>query len=474
MGLIATLSVPSPAGLYAGARQLGGASTAVLPSSAELTFAGLIGLPATAAGQLRLDRPLVGAVVGPEAPAAPGGERSLSLVVACQVQSGAELALALSAAVPGSPPTRDPATGLMLFARGEAPSLGVLGSWLIVSRDVRALGSAGPFVARVLGARPVPAEALTLEVDAKALHGALPDELSRAWGTARKVLGLLAQQAQPAQGRPPDLGDPELILRGADAKVGTLLALLAASDRLALTATLGDARLELALDVEPTPGGVAEKETSGLTTGPATPLLELPAGVRLAALARIPEQELDAIAPGLGGTITVGVLPDETAILRTRVRDSVAVEHGLPDAVRALRTSVEHGPAKALLGTIRPSDRVVRLPLVGAPAHELTLVPRHGHDAGLSAFWTVRGGVFTGLMKAPAPPTLAQEPLLAAMVGRRMPASLCIFGDLAALRKGATPAPVVFACGRREKRARAELELSAAAVAALFGGWRQP
>jgi hypothetical protein len=176
-------------------------------------------------------------------------------------------------------------------------------------------------------------------------------------------------------------------------------------------------------------------------------------------------------------------LADETAVLRSRVRDADAIERATPSAMRVLRSLSAEGPAAGLLGAFEPSDRAFPFSGLDRPAHELTLAPRRGKGSGLAALWTIRAGelvavasrqprsVFSALLATPAPPTLAQQPELVAMLGRRMQASLCVLADLTPRASAALRAPLVLAAGRREKAARAELELSAPAVAGLLSGW---
>src|SRR5688572_9720802 len=83
-GLVAELSVPEPRRFWPALKKLGGSRADVLPSSWELGLFGVLELPPRAAGFVRVETPIVGAVVA--APGAPA-----VLVLGVRLVRGSEL-----------------------------------------------------------------------------------------------------------------------------------------------------------------------------------------------------------------------------------------------------------------------------------------------------------------------------------------------------------------------------------------------
>jgi hypothetical protein len=457
-------------------------------------LATVLGLPAQAAGALLLDRPLVGAAVLRE------GSASLSFVGACRVKSGAELAQVLAgrAAPPG------------------APALGVVDDWLVVADEPKALSSVGPYVARTLGARPVPSEALTIEARESALRGAASASLRAQWTASRAALSALAVQARASEGRPADYGDPAAILLAADERVATLLGVLESSQRLTLALTLVDSGLAPGLELEPSLGGAAEAATLALPSGDFTPLLALPRDTVAGVLWRTNEAELNALATeagatepdagasnpfwaglpakeaaplkralaeaakGFGTSFAFGLLPDKTFALTSALRDPAAFERAAPGLTRALRLPPVREPLGTLLGKIEPSERQRKLPGLDSPLHQLTLVPKRGAEQGSEWWWGIRertllvagapepAATFKKLVESAPADTLAANSGVAAMARRRVSAALAVYAELSLLEPNAGPAPLLFAWGRRERTLRLELELSNAAASRLL------
>ena len=268
--LIAELTVPEPALLYATLLALSGPDSG-LPSSPALSLMGTLDLPIGVATTLVLDRPLFGAVVADEGSASP------AVVLALRTRSGAELVSALST---GTNPERhaehDAATGLTLLTGGVGPPLAVGDDWLLVSSSVAALRTAGAYVARALPARPLPKDPIALDVGRAALRGSLARLLRAEWDHARAGLVEAARQAEVSHGRPADFGDPATYLAQADAEVAKAFELLGTSERLHVGVNPQRSRVELVVDVEPTPGGSADSTIRALAVRPLAPLLTLP------------------------------------------------------------------------------------------------------------------------------------------------------------------------------------------------------
>jgi hypothetical protein len=489
-GLVAELVAPSPATLYGSLRALVASRTPLLPESPELALATVLGLPPQAAAAVLLDRPLVGAAVAQTA----GPE--LSFVVACRVKSGAELAVVLAGR--GAP-------------RPGAPALGVVDDWLIVANDAAAASAVGPYVARVLGARPPPAEALTVEVRETALRGAVISTLRAKWSESRAALSALAAQARKSAGRPADFGDPEAMLLSADERVASLLGLLESSRRLGLTLTSGEGRVTLGVELEPAPGGAAEKVVQSLPVGDLAPLLALPGDTVAGVLLRTNEAELETLADesdagasgpfwsrltpkdaaalrralgqaakGYGTTTAFGLLRNKAFVLESSLRDAAAFQAAAPELTRALRLPPLRDAFGALLGKLDPRESVVKLPGLDSPLHRVTLAPARPPEKSTEWWWGIRGrtllvvssaepsATFATLLQEPAAETLARNTALAGMVERRAKAALAFYADLAVLDAAAVPAPALFVYGRRERSMRLELELSNAAASQLL------
>ncbi len=488
-GLVADLVVSSPRVLYGALRSLVVSRAPLLAASPELMLASVLGLPPQAAGALLLDRPLVGAAVLRE------GGASLSFVGACRVKSGAELAQVLAA--------RTPLPG--------APALGVVDDWLVVADEPKALSVVGPYVVRTLGARPPPAEALTVEVREAALRGAASASLRAQWTQSRSALSALAAQARSSEGRPADFGDPAAILLAADERVATLLGVLESSQRLRLALTLAEGALGLGLELEPLPGGPAEKVTLALPTGDFAPLLALPRDTVAGVLFRTDEAELDALATetdaganspfwaslparevtplksaiaeaakSFGTSSAFGLLRDRTFVLTSSLRDPGAFERASPALIRALRLPAVREPLGALLGKVEPSESQSELVGLDSPLHKLTIVPRRAAAKGSEWWWGIRASTllvagapepsttFGRLVEGAPAHTLAADATVAAMARRRVPSALAVYAELSMLEPAAGPAPMLFAWGRRERTLRVELELSNAAASRLL------
>jgi hypothetical protein len=481
--------VPSPSALYGGLRSLAASRAPMLPTSPELAFASVLGLPPQVAGALLLDRPLVGAAVVPE------GAVSPAWVGACRVKSGAELSQVLAGrtAAPG------------------APALGVVDDWLIVATDPKDVKSFGPYLARTLGARPAPVEALVIEVREAALRGPATAVVRRAWTEARASLSVLAGQARESAGRPADFGDPGTILLAADERVAALLGLLESSRRLRLALTLGEAWLALGLELDPAPGGAAERAALALPAGDLAPLLALPEDSVAGVLLRMNEADLDAFAnegdagasgafwsrlapqdaaalrravgqaaKSFGTTSVLGLLRDKSFVLTSVLREPASFERAAPELTRALRLPAIREPLAPLLGKIDARETQTKFDGLDSPLRRLSVARATQREKGSEWWWGIRAGTlllagapdpsatFSKLVKALPADTLARHATLLAMAGRRSPSALALYADLAMLEAAPAPAPALFTYGRREKSMRLELELSNAAASSLL------
>jgi hypothetical protein len=497
-GLLATISVPSPRALYAGVRALGGSRARALPASPELTLAAGLGLPARIAGALEFDRPLAGAILASDVGAP-------SVVIACRVRSGNELVLALSGGTkPEWRAVREANSGLTVLTASDGSAFGVIGDWLVLASAPGELASAGPYVARVLGARPPAETAVRIEVAGSAFDG-LAGALRARWAASRASSALLAARTQADAGRPADFADPEAILRVADGAVASLGELVASSRAAVVTLSLGSARAELALEVEPTPGGAADAATRRLVTGPLDPLLGLPKSSVLGVLMRARTAEpgvaaADGAGPlaevlgprlsekdrasfgealslaerGLGETTSLALLPDASAVMHSDVGDPDTLERAVPSLLGALRVPALRVPLAPLLGTAEPRVSTAKAPGFDAPIHRLLFAPPRAGASGVELSWGLKGREFwlsasrdststlASLASASPSETLGADAELRAAAARRSSAALAVWADLAGF--AGAPASALFVCGKRGGAARIELELSGAVL----------
>jgi hypothetical protein len=280
---------------------------------------------------------------------------------------------------------------------------------------------------------------------------------------------------------------------------------------LKLALTLVESGLALGLELEPSPGGAAETATLALPSGDFAPLLALPRDTVAGVLWRTSEAELNALATeadagtsnrfwaglpakeaaplkraiaeaakGFGTSSAFGLLPDKTFALTSALRDPAAFARAAPGLTRALRLPPVREPLGALLGKLEPSERQGKLPGLDSPLHQLTLVPQRGAEKGSQWWWGIRESTllvtgapepavtFTKLVEGAPADTLAANPGVAAMARRRVPSALAVYAELSLLEPKAGPAPLLFACGRRERTLRLELELSNAAASRLL------
>lgn len=478
----------SPAALYAALRGASG-QEGRLPANPGLVLGQLWELPLAAAGALVLDRPAVGAFVAREGAGVVG-------IFGCRVRSGPEVVQAL--AIAGKPVSKDPTGDLSVLSGFGHSVFGVVDDWLLVSSDEPALRAAGLYVARALSQRALGPEPFVLDVGRSALRGPLEQVLRANWQSSRTALVKLAAQMQASQGRPPDFGDPSAILAKADANVNALLTTLAGAERLRLTLTPGDEELELALEVDPTPGGGVEDSVLALSPVPYEAILSLPAEAQLAALTRLSlrdlglgEGALGTAASGplvTGGSVTaLALLSGPGVVVRYGVGDPAQAEKELAELVRgvgAAEPGAAFGPwfGKARVSTVsipalRATAQRVQMPFAKPPASKspppaeivdvLALVGKE------NLFVAVGDKDARALLAEVAePPTarqLGHDPAVRALLTRHGGASTLLLANIGAVVRTPRPATGLFTWGRRERRARASLALSPGALAVVGG-----
>jgi hypothetical protein len=503
-GLLADGFVREPGRLYPALKQLGGPRARLLPAGFELVLSSALGLPAQAAGRLAPGRPLLGAWLVLE-----GGE--VAGVLGVPLTSGVELVRDLARPGGAIQAELERASGITLLAPPEGPRLGVLDDWLLVSTTPEAIRVAGAYVARNLSRRALPPEPLVLEVPEAALSGPLVAALRARWTTQRAELAGAAEQAQKAHGRPADYGDPGAVLAFGDGAVGALLDTLASCRTLRFTLSPLEERLELVLELTPRPGGLAAQSIRTLAVGPLDALLALPATAVLALFTRAGENEAEAgvIDPagalrglfgqrlaereaaaasaafasfqrGRGATAAYALLADRTLLAKHDVRDRAELEAGVAGLLALLRAPAVKEPLAPLVGEISARESELRLPGSERPLRRLEIVRARGADKpGLEALWLVnetsaalsiapdaRPG-FVALAAARPEASLAANPAVKAMAGRRSPAGFALYANLGPFGREPGDAQALVTFGKRGENARIEAELSRGGVLVL-------
>ncbi len=483
-GLAVTLSVPNLTALYAGVRALGGARASALPQSPELALAAVFGLPVQAASALLLEQPAAGAFVL-------GAEGAPSFVLACRVRSGSELVVALGkGGAPAWRATSDAASGLTTLTAKDGSAFGVVGDRLVFASAPAALDGAGAYVARVLAARPPAESALRLDVVAAAFPR-LASLLGARWQAARASLASLAASARAEAGRPADFADPQTLLAFGDEAVRGLASRVGSSRAATLTLMLPPARAELAFELEPVPGSVADAELQKSATGSLEPLLALPGESVLGVLSRASSPTGTARAPddhsfeaalalagrGLGETTVIGLLPDESAVMESDLGDAGALEQSEKGLVAGVNTPELRAVLAPFLGKGSARARTDRMIGFDAPVHHVVFPPARAGANAPELAWGVRGhevlaafgargaAALASLVNRERTSTLASEPEVAAAAARRTAASFAALANLGGL--AGAPAYVLLACGKRGVAARFELELNGAAASFL-------
>ena len=499
-GLAADVFVRDPAALYASVRKLAGAAGAELPQGFELVLGLVLDLPVGALNGLAPGRPLVAAIV----PATSAGPES---VLGLAVKSGSELIGALRGVNSSVRVELDSASGITLLHGAAKPALGVLEDWLLVAEEEGALRRVGPYVVRTLSRRAPPPEPLVVEARGTGI-AALRGALQAKWAALRGELAASAGATQQALGRPADFGEPAAVLALGDGVVKSFADTLASCESVRSTLTPGDDRLEAAVELVPSAGGLAAQTTAELSVGSLDALLALPDLARLAVLTRVGQSEnaqgavdpaaalrqllgsrlspsdsqavTDALTNfqrGRGTTAVYGLTSNGALLLRQEVRDRAAMAMGLAGLFGLPRLAALREPLARYFGKIVATTSERRLPGLDVPARRVQIaLPEGEAHAGLEALFLVRddhAAVSVGaapeeallaLEQGPASRSLGANPALQAMAARRTPATFAVYFDAAT---HPSVAPALFTFGKREATARLELELSAAAVAEL-------
>ncbi|HEY3499374.1 MAG TPA: hypothetical protein VGK73_32015, partial [Polyangiaceae bacterium] len=294
-GLLAELFVREPGVSYAALRKLGGAPLQRLPASFELGLGLVFDWPVGAVNALAPGRPAVGVFVRSK-------QGRPEFVLGFALKSGRGLVKELTA--PGSPLRAevDRGSGITLLRGTQSSALGVLDEWLLAATSEQALQAAGAYVARGLARRAVPPEPFVVEAKQQGLVGIRALTAER-WSALRGELSRSASQTQQAQGRPADFGDPLAVLALGDGAVQTFGDTLASCERARFTLLAEADRLELAVELVPSDGGLAARSTAELSVGSLDALLALPGTVDVAVLTRVGESELGSGAADPAGAL---------------------------------------------------------------------------------------------------------------------------------------------------------------------------
>jgi hypothetical protein len=396
----------------------------------------------------------------------------------------------------------------ILVGQKPTPLLGVVDDWLLVGVDAGATIAGGPYLAQSLAKKRMAPAPLRFEVKRGALSGPLSRGVKERWATLRTGLSQRADSARVERGRAPDFGDPAAVLGLADGSVEALLELLASSERLSVELSPDADRLELSLSLAPVAKGALAESLESLEVGPLDPLLALPKGVVAAALTRSSEAERNAAAEkpadalrsvlgerlpekdaaplaealrsyqrGRGSVSVLGLLGNRTLFLRQEARDPKELERGLRGILRMLRTKALAEPLAPLVGKVSFRESETRVAGVEGPVQRIQVSERSSQSPGVEVLLQVRGkSALTVAQSAPSDAlalltrrdeaTLGKATLEKLAKGRA-PAALAAYADLAILRPNGGPAPALGVLGKKGGEALLELELSAAACAAL-------
>src|SRR5262245_42843330 len=140
----------------------------------------LLGLPATSADLIDVDLPLTGVMLDQ------GGPEPV-LVMAVHVKSGRELVARLSAGADAKYSARADAANSLTILEGKPGkastdvTIGVIGNYLVAAPNADDLAKAGPYAARTLPKRPLPAEPMRVDLKKSALTGQIAKRVRAAW-----------------------------------------------------------------------------------------------------------------------------------------------------------------------------------------------------------------------------------------------------------------------------------------------------
>jgi hypothetical protein len=396
-GLLAEFVVPKPAGTWQKVRTLAGGSAQLLPAGFPLLVAALLGLPLKAAELIDNDVPLVAALsadlgeavgfVGSVAPAggAAGPVPAERFVAGVHVRDGARFVAALTEGAEARHVARVDATPMLTLLEPKpgaatGPSLGVLGNYALVARDVESLRRLGPYVARTLPARPAGGEDVAVVAKRQGLAGPLRERLRGWWAVSKGLLEASERRERERHGgAEPTFANPAAALAKADASVAEIVELLGDLGDVRATLTLDELGLHARAALVPAGvGGPAERAFNAWAVGPAAPLLALPDGVALALLLRGSAEErkrgageqTKALGELFGGRLPEGDLKrvDEALALWAEGRGDWLVAGIDPaEGRRAIYAMSGVADAKALDRGIRRLLELPSLPAFAAP-----------------------------------------------------------------------------------------------------------
>jgi hypothetical protein len=244
-GLVAELTVANPERIWSELYTAAGGSSVGLPRTVGGSLVQLLGLPLRLAAEFDESLPLVAAALAREHQ----GKPRVSFAFALHVKHGPRVATLLSVGEDGRF-EREPKGDLTLMRpRADAPAalrravLGVFDNYLVVGSDAAALEAMAPYLARTMGPREPPAEAMKATSTEQALTGPMLAQLLEriATGVAPSSVAALVD---------------------VDAVIGRLRSELDASRVVQLTLRTAEDRLRLDARFEPK-GGAAARLPAG-------------------------------------------------------------------------------------------------------------------------------------------------------------------------------------------------------------------
>ncbi len=453
-GLLAEVYVPRPARMWGALRKTAGTSLRWFPATFPMAVGTLLGLPAHVVTLLSGDVPVVGAL-------AAASSRPLAGVVGVHVRSGREVVAVLtngnSATHEAQPTTAGGVTVLSpKSASGSGgPVLGVLGNYLLVGTSPGDLERLGPFVARTLPTRKMPASALTVVAPATALDGPAAEWLERQWQVYRKALEQKDLKNRVAHGgRAPDFGDPAAALLGMDAAAKGVTEVLRSARAAEFHLDPQPDGVRVLLQVTAREQGAAARLVEEMAVGDLDPLLLLPKAAVVAVLTRTTakaraasakstseglqrlfgdrldqkdrefvETTLGQLALGRGDVAAYALLHGASGpslVMQTALNDAEAFDVGARALFRLLKLRAFEEPIRQFVGEIRVAqDRLEVNGLEGkARRARLTVKPAPMRLSGgqsdqvslapppIQVLWWTRGQVAYGAAAVDAAPAL--------------------------------------------------------------------
>ena len=285
-GLVAEVFVPHPARTWSALRKTAGSSLRWFPATFPMAVGTLLGLPAHVVTLLSDDLPVVGAVASTSG-------RPPTVVLGIHVRSGREVVAVLTTGNSATHEAR-PASpgGVTVLSPKNAPGpsgpvLGVQGNTLLVGTSPSGLEQVGPFVARTLPTRKMPASALSVVVPASALEGPAAEWLEQEWQVHRKALEQKDLKNRVAHGgRAPDFGDPAAALMAMDAAARGVTEVLRSARAAELHLDPKPDGMRVLLRITARERGAAARLVQDMAVGDLAPLLSLPKSAVVAVLTR--------------------------------------------------------------------------------------------------------------------------------------------------------------------------------------------